>query len=189
MGKIGKIIEKAQFDYSNKYRWISFLTCPFFIMRKNLYKNIRVYAPALKGTVLDFGCGAKPYRKLFKNCTSYIGVDINNVGHIHKDENIDYYYDGKKLPFENNQFDNVFSSEVIEHIDNLDDIFDEINRVMKKGGYFLVTTPFVWNENEIPNDYCRYSSVGIKKMLNKHGFSVVSCSGLPILSVRACDFP
>lgn len=173
MGLFGKFIDIAQFDYSYKYRWIGFLTCPFYIMRKNLYNNIKKYAPFLKGSVLDFGCGSKPYKKLFVNCDRYVGVDIDNNGHNHINENIDYLYDGRKLPFENNSFDNVFSSEVIEHISNLDDIIIEINRVLKPNGLFFLTTPFVWNENELPNDFARYTSVGLKNLLKKHGFNVL----------------
>lgn len=166
-------IEIAQFNFEKKYRFIAFWTNPFYLMRKKLYLNIKELAPLLKGSVLDFGCGSKPYQELFTNCTEYIGVDIEQSGHSHLEESIDYYYDGKVLPFKNGSFDNVFSSEVIEHIDNLDEILDEINRVLKANGKFMLTTPFVWNENEVPFDYARYNSYGLEKILNRHGFNVI----------------
>jgi hypothetical protein len=36
-----------------------------------------------------------------------------------------------------------------------------------------MTVPFVWDEHEQPYDYARYSSFGIKAILEKHGFTVV----------------
>lgn len=37
----------------------------------------------------------------------------------------------------------------------------------------LVTIPFVWNEHEQPYDYARYTSFGIKDLLERNGFEVV----------------
>ena len=35
-----------------------------------------------------------------------------------------------------------------------------------------MTIPFVWDEHEQPYDFARYSSFGIKSLLEKHGFHV-----------------
>ena len=40
-------------------------------------------------------------------------------------------------------------------------------------GYLLITLPFVWDEHEIPYDFARYTSFGIKHILETHGFEVV----------------
>src|SRR5437773_3335923 len=104
----------------------------FYFIRNALYKKVKQYAPALKGRLLDFGCGSKPYQSLFANVTEYIGVDYNSPGHSHANEQIDVFYDGKKIPFPDEYFDSVFSSEVFEHIFNLEEIIPEIKRVMKK---------------------------------------------------------
>lgn len=170
---IFKQIEEAQFIFEKKNRFVAFWTNPFYLMRKGLYLNIKELAPVLKGSVLDFGCGSKPYERLFINCSDYKGVDIDLSGHTHTNEKIDFYYDGHKLPFEDESYDNVFTSEVIEHISNIDEILSEINRVIKKDGLFLVTTPFLWNENETPFDYARYTSFGLKALLEKHGFEII----------------
>ena len=170
---IFKQIEEAQFIFEKKNRFVAFWTNPFYLMRKGLYLNIKELAPVLKGSVLDFGCGSKPYERLFVNCSDYKGIDINLSGHRHTNEKIDIFYDGNKFPIKDESFDNVFSSEVIEHISNIDDIIDEIYRVMKKGGLLLITTPFLWNENEAPYDFARYTSFGLKVLLEKHGFEII----------------
>jgi SAM-dependent methyltransferase len=93
-------------------------------------------------------------------------------GHSHVNEQIDVYYDGKHFPFEAASFDNVFSTEVFEHIFNIDEVIPEIFRVLKPGGSLLITCPFVCPEHEQPYDYARYTSFGIKHLLEKHGFEV-----------------
>ena len=147
---------------------------PLYFIRKGLYNKIRQYSPDLTGHLLDFGCGAKPYKALFTNVSSYTGVDYDSEGHNHDNEQIDYYYDGKTLPFANDHFDSIFSSEVFEHIFNLDEILPEINRVLKKRGKLLFTCPFVWEEHEAPNDYARYTQFALKSLLEKNGFTNIT---------------
>lgn len=148
------------------------LSHPYFFIRKNIYEAIRTHAPKLKGNIMDFGCGSKPYRHLF-NCSEYIGVDYINEGHSHENESIDVYYDGKKIPLADDRFDGVLASEVFEHVFNLPEILREINRVMKKDGLLLATCPFVWKEHEVPNDYARYTIYALEDILTKAGFRKV----------------
>ena len=44
---------------------------------------------------------------------------------------------------------------------------------MKVGGKLLLTVPFVWDEHEQPYDYARYSSFGLKSLLEKCGFEII----------------
>jgi len=153
--------------------FLSLFINPFFIIRSVLHRTIKKEAVNLDGKILDFGCGSKPYKTLFTNATKYIGLDMENEGHSHEKEEVDVYYDGKIIPFENGYFDSVFSSEVFEHVFDIDPILEEINRVLKKGGKILVSLPFAWNEHEIPNDFGRYTSFGITYLLEKHGFEII----------------
>ena len=158
---------------------------PYYFIRKGLYNKIQEYAGCLKGNLLDFGCGAKPYKHFFLHTTSYIGVDLDNSGHNHHTEQIDFFYDGKTLPFENARFDSIFSSEVFEHIFNIEEILPELNRVLKPGGKVLLTCPFVWPEHESPHDYARYTVFALKDLLQKAGFQteVIDKSGDFFLTV------
>jgi len=145
---------------------------PHYIARKGLLNEIRYFSPRLKGRIMDLGCGSKPYRSLF-SVDEYIGVDYDNEGHPHEGEPVDVFYDGKTLPFPDGHFDGVFSSEVFEHIFNLEEILKEVNRVMKSGAKLLFTCPFVIGEHEEPNDYARYTIFALKHLLEKNGFRVV----------------
>lgn len=148
------------------------ITQPNYLIRNRLLKNIRMLSPQLKGRLMDFGCGQKPYKNLF-SADEYIGVDFENPGHSHGNEAIDVFYDGKTLPFHNEFFDSIFSSEVFEHIFNLEEILKELNRVLKTNGLMLITCPFTFCEHEIPNDYARYTSFALKYLLTKKGFEIV----------------
>lgn len=46
-----------------------------------------------------------------------------------------------KLPFKDNTFDIVLSTEVIEHVDKQKEALKEMTRVLKKGGVLVITTP------------------------------------------------
>lgn len=146
---------------------------PLYFIRKGLFSKISLYSAQLHGRLLDFGCGAKPYQSLFINVSEYIGLDYNSEGHSHNGEQIDVYYDGKTIPFENESFDSLFSSEVFEHVFALPEILPEISRVLKRGGKLLITCPFAWEEHEIPIDYARYTRFALKDMLEKNGFDIL----------------
>lgn len=152
--------------------WYHVFTQPFYFVRKRLYENVKLLAPRLGGEVIDFGCGSKPYKSLFINASSYLGVDIEISGHAHTNEQIDIYYDGKHLPFENNSVTSIFAAEVFEHIFNIEEIIPELHRVMKPGANLLITCPFVWPEHEKPYDFARYTSFGIRHLLEKNNFII-----------------
>jgi SAM-dependent methyltransferase len=145
---------------------------PVYIVRSGLYRNILSVAQKIKGNVLDFGCGSKPYETLFTNADSYTGVDVVISGHDHKNSKVDFYYDGKTLPFPDNHFDAVVSFEVFEHIFNTDEVISEIRRVLKPGGQLLITIPFALYEHEMPFDFARFTSYGIKHIFEKNKFEV-----------------
>ena len=150
------------------------LNNPFYFIRQCLLAKVSQYALRLTGKLLDFGCGSKPYKSLFKNATEYIGLDYEGEGHSHRNEEVDVFYDGKTIPFPDNSFDCVFSSEVMEHIFNPDQILPELNRVMKNGAIMLITCPFAWPEHEVPVDYARYTRFALRHLLEKHGFTILA---------------
>jgi SAM-dependent methyltransferase len=50
-------------------------------------------------------------------------------------------YDGRNIPFDSNSFDIVFSSNVLEHVEDLAQINKEIRRVLRPGGYAVHIMP------------------------------------------------
>lgn len=148
------------------------LTHPLYLIRNRLLKSLQLQIPKLRGKVMDFGCGIKPYEPLF-SANEYIGVDFIGEGETYAKTRVDVIYDGKTLPFPNESFDSVFSTEVAEHIFNLEDIVKELQRVLKIGGTILLTCPFTMPEHEAPNDFARYTSFAIEDILKRNGFEIV----------------
>ena len=149
--------------------FLGLLLNPFYFARKGLHQNIVMLAAGIQGRILDVGCGSKPYRRYF-NAVEYVGLEMAG----RQNPEADSYYDGKVFPFQTGTFDSVLTSQVLEHVFNPYEFLAEINRVLKDGGSLLLTVPFVWDEHEQPFDYARYSSFGLRHLLEEHGFEVVA---------------
>ena len=153
---------------------ISIFISPVYILRRGLAEAIEENSIAVTGDVLDFGCGSKPYVSLFKNASSYVGVDLRHSGHDHSLSLIDVFYDGKVLPFSDQCFDSIVSFEVFEHISNLEEVLIELLRVLKPNGFILVSTPFCWGEHEEPFDFIRLTSFGMKSMFERNNLEIMN---------------
>jgi SAM-dependent methyltransferase len=149
---------------------IGMLVNPFYLARRGLVESMRVLAPHLHGRVLDVGCGQKPYANLL-TISEYVGVEIDTPEN-RRLKNADFFYNGRDLPFGDAEFDAVLCNQVLEHVFEPDAFVREINRVLRPGGVLMLTVPFVWDEHEQPVDYARYSSFGLKYLLEKHGFRI-----------------
>ena len=144
---------------------------PFYFARRGLYKNIKALAGHVTGKVLDVGCGQRPYEHLFPNA-EVIGLEIGSPEN-RASKKADVFYDGGRFPFPDGTFDSVIASEVLEHVFTPAEFLGEVNRVLKAGGHLLLTAPFVWDEHEQPADFARYSSFGLKYLLEKSRFEIL----------------
>lgn len=172
---IYNLFGKLRFFYDRWYYreqfhpdWGGVFVNPYFFSRKKLYEDIKKYACYLTGRCMDFGCGIQPYRKMLET-DEYIGVEIETD---HKVKGI-VYYDGHVLPFEDEAFDSIISSEVFEHIRNIEEIIVELRRVLKKDGIMLLTVPFAYPRHCWPFDFRRYTSQGLIDLLESAGFTCI----------------
>ena len=138
-------------------------TAKLLISQKNFLKN---------GKILDVGCGKKIYRNIFVN-NEYLGIDVKVSGRKKEDKFADIYFDGENIPFKDNFFDFIICTEVLEHCSNPSKLISEIFRVLKNKGRALITVPFFWGEHEIPYDFRRYTSYGLKKEVRNVGFKII----------------
>lgn len=100
--------------------------------------------------ILDFGCGDGVLIKHMKknNPKSLIyGVDVSRriIAENKKKIKFAKFYvttDGGRLPFPNNTFDFIVSTDVIEHIYDTEHAFRELSRVLKPKGKILLSTPY-----------------------------------------------
>ncbi|MCE5344860.1 MAG: class I SAM-dependent methyltransferase [Bacteroidales bacterium] len=172
LNKLNSNVKKYLLKEQYRPSFIGLFLNPFYFARKAIYKNIKIYSKNIAGITLDIGCGSKPYENLFAT-EKYVGMDVEVSGHKRTDMHIDVFYDGIKIPFENNYFDSIVCFEVLEHVFNPEVFLSEAIRVLKPGGVAIFTVPFVWDEHESPFDYARYTSFGLKYLFEKSGFNVL----------------
>ena len=162
-----------------KLVWRRFLhthprTQPSYLPTKGLRSAISEFSSNGTGKILDIGCGCKPYQSLFTGSSSYTGIDTRNSGHTYWNNDIvDVFYDGRNIPFAAHSFDTVVSFQVLEHVKEIDQIMQEIKRVLTNDGVFIGTVPFIWPEHEMPYDYQRWTVEGIQRLLALNGFELI----------------
>ena len=151
--------------------WLGAFFNPFCIARRALRREIAAASSELHGRLLDVGCGTQPYRELLSHC-QYVGLDIDSP-RTRLLAVADAYYDGTRFPFDDASFDSVLCNQVLEHVFNPNEFVSEIRRVLSPNGRLLLTVPFVWDEHEQPWDYARYSSFGLRALLERNGFQIL----------------
>lgn len=138
----------------------------YFILN-DIKENVRKYAT---GSLLDIGCGNKPYKHLITPFTSsYVGCDVIQSSALA----VDVLCPANELDFGNEQFDTVFSTQVIEHVADHQGMLKEAFRVLKPGGHAIFTAPFAWELHEEPYDFFRFSKHGLKTIFEQNGFTIV----------------
>ena len=121
--------------------------------RNNVYFPLRAKWLAnslpikIQGKILDAGCGDGAMLTSLKNLCPSIemyGVDISKEGcRIAAERNIITKVADLncEIPFKDNFFDFVIAHEVMEHLIDTDRFLEECNRILKKEGYLIITTP------------------------------------------------
>lgn len=100
-------------------------------------------------TVLDLGCGGGFMSEaLAKQGATVIGVDPSQpaiqIAQEHAEKEglkIDYRMgSGERVPVDDDGVDCVVCVDVLEHVQDLEEVLDEIRRVLRPGGVFLFDT-------------------------------------------------
>ena len=124
----------------------------------------------ISGKTLDLGAGSAKYRNIIKKKSSeYVTLDVI------PGENIDIVGDVLDLPFEDESFNTIISTQVLEHVEKPWIMVKEVRRVLKKNGICILTAPFLIPYHADPHDYFRYTTEGIKSLLRNENFEVLEC--------------
>jgi SAM-dependent methyltransferase len=165
-----------------------------FLAKKRAQKaNSLIPQHHRSGRILDIGTGAYPVFLLKTSFFEKFGIDKAFPSSIRTDTNNHpltlMYHDIESedpLPFNDEYFDVVTMLAVFEHINpqRLPKVFQEVNRILKRGGILIITTPAEWtgfilsgmarfrlvSNLEIGDHKRLYSAESIVNMLKQCGF-------------------
>lgn len=148
-----------------------------YYIRTSIFKALNNSLIQFSGKLLDVGCGKMPYRNYIlinSEVTDYIGLDIETALIYKADVKPDFIWNGITMPFVNESFDCAFGTEVLEHCPEPEVVLKEVYRVLKPGGVFFFTVPFLWNLHEIPHDEYRYTPFSLERHLKNSGFTDIT---------------
>jgi SAM-dependent methyltransferase len=122
------------------------------------------------GTLLDVGCGRRPFEQLFAaRVGRYIGLDWPSSRERARP---DVVGDALALPLRAGAVDTVLATELMEHLPSPDAFLAEVARVLRRPGVLILTVPFMEPLHEEPRDYFRFTPHGLRALLERHGFAV-----------------
>ena len=101
------------------------------------------------------------------------GCDVSSIDLPGRRNKSKYYdvidYDGLKIPFSDNTFDVIFSSNVFEHVANMPKMILELDRVLKIDGKIICIMPTPsWRFWTIVAHYPNIAIVTLKRLFLKH---------------------
>jgi SAM-dependent methyltransferase len=140
----------------------------------------RAHADLGRYRVLDVGCGQKPYLPLFEPfADEYVGVDPveNPVADLRGSV--------EDLPVEDDRYDVVVCSQVLEHCDDPAQAVRELRRVTAPGGRVLATTHGVHVYHPSPTDFWRWTHAGLERLFRTNA-DWASVTVTPASGTTAC---
>lgn len=122
----------------------------------------------LSGRVLNAGAGNRDLAPLVDG--EVVNQDLAEGKH---NADIEIHAPLHEIPRPDGFFDAVFCNAVLEHVANPDEVLVEFRRVLADGGHLYLCIPFLQPEHKDPTDYQRYTSDGLRQLVETHGFEVV----------------
>ena len=99
------------------------------------------------------------------------GGDFINEGVINFDldfvPGVNVVGNGENVPFLDETFDLVINQAVLEHVKRPKKIVKEIYRVLRRGGYVYIESPFLQEYHGFPLDFQRYTLMGLENLLSR----------------------
>lgn len=150
---------------------------------KWLHRNCR----EIQGKVLSIGSGGDSdgegscYKNYFPMASSYTTSEVSG------EFKCDMILDVRSMPeLDDESYDCIFCSGVLEHVDDYRAGFDELTRVLKTGGILLLGLPFRQAIHMRPQDFWRFTEYGIKHLL-RNSYEIVDM--VSIDAKKGMEFP
>lgn len=144
----------------------------FDIQAGSVWRDVAAVLPDVRGTVLDVGCGAQPYRLLVHPDATYMAIDTEAAKpHFGYEEHDTRYFAGDIWPVKDGSIDFIVCTETLEHVLNTNRFLAEAFRCLRPEGEILLTVPFAARWHFIPYDYWRFTPSALDHLLRGSGFA------------------
>jgi len=162
--------EASNYDFKMPH---SFKRLDILLPQRAILNALVDQLPQFSGTLLDVGCGRMPYKQLLlappSRVTTYIGMDMDN-GQYSSFGPFDLSWDGCSIPLDDNSVNCAIATEVFEQCPHPERVMREVVRILKPGGLFFFTVPFLWPIHDPPFDQYRFTPFALDRHLRNSGF-------------------
>jgi SAM-dependent methyltransferase len=142
-----------------------------FWCRQRVDKAIAESASHAHGTLLDIGCGSKPYKKVFAPFVDeHLGLEYSPES-VYRGCEANFFGDAMKLPLADNSIDTILCTEVLEHLPNPEKAIAEFARILRPNGTIITTAPFFYPIHDTW-DFFRYTHDGLANLMKQQGLEV-----------------
>lgn len=136
---------------------------------------IETFSPS--GPILEIGSYQVPdqeeianFRPFFSGM-SYVGVDIRHG------PGVDVVASVEQLPFRDASVGAVLALNTFEHVARFWRGFEEIRRVLRPDGVFLVSCPFYFHIHHHPSDYWRFTPEALELLVEDYPARIIGWQG------------
>lgn len=139
--------------------------------RELLDRKLEASVALMRGRVLDIGGQREKRRGTFRppvdrvEAWEYLNIDA--------DTKPDYCCSAEQVPLDDDTVDTVLMVEVLEHLENPAPVLAEAARVLRPGGEFIMSTPFLYPVHGAPHDYQRWTADKLRSAVEAAGFTAV----------------
>lgn len=141
----------------------------YMLMRRSLARSAAVARTNGVGTCLDIGAGIAPYKA---EITKYFRVQKYIATDFAQSDAINVVADARFLPVRDQSMDLATCFGLVQGVAEFGTVLDEVKRVLRKGGHFVISFPFVQGERDVV-DFHRWSIAGMSRDLADRGFTVL----------------